>query len=190
MVLKTVWRTVYIFIYLFLVFHFTFFSDPTFYLLLSVAIKVLTNSFNNNKKQRTKIEKQNKKTRLYSSTYNIIDNNKIAFANITKGSTKKVAREGKAKEQKIIQITLSNVSFCRQCFVCYCLFVLLSVCVSVSWLHLLSLRTYFCVWNNTFVPFSLKCVSQNGFIVLNTFRCCSCYFCFLNAFLRDAESEN
>lgn len=59
MVLKTAWRTVYIFIYLFLVFYFTFFlAEPTFYLLLSVAIKVLTNSFDNNKNSKQKrIEK-------------------------------------------------------------------------------------------------------------------------------------
>lgn len=95
------------------------------------------------------------KTRLYRSTCNIIDNNKIACANRTKGCRR---REGKIAKRRI-QITLSNVSFCRQCFVCYSLSVLRSVCLSVSWLHLLSLRTYFCVWNNTFVPFSLKCVS-------------------------------
>lgn len=112
------------------------------------------------------------KTRLYRSTCNIIDNNKIACANRTKGCRR---REGKIAKRRI-QITLSNVSFCRQCFVCYSLSVPLSVCLSVSWLHLLSLRTYFCVWNNTFVPFSLKCVSQNGFIVLKTFRCCCCFY--------------
>lgn len=54
MVLKTVWRTVYIFIYFSFFILLFFLAEPTFYLLLSVAIKVLTNSFDNNKNSKQK----------------------------------------------------------------------------------------------------------------------------------------